>query len=290
MNVTNLTNFVVRTDTISAYLAAINKIPALTDPQEEKDLFAKYESTTDEQERIDIRNEIITRNLRFNFAVAKRYNTGDILPDLINVGTMAMFVAFEKYHWEKDVRFCTFAVWYIRRDIKAYLEKENLIVRPKNNARIAPKVKKIENEFFLKNGRKPYPIEVIDALRRDYGIEVQDELDIYGAKVDRLDAYIGDDKDFTVEDTQAFTERTSVENAYETDIEDGEISYQVKVLMNVLSDREKKVICLAFGYGCDREYKDNEIGQKIGLTSERVRQIRHEALKKMRAAHMANAE
>lgn len=290
MNVTSLTNFVVRTDTISAYMAAINKIPLLT-AQEEKDLFAKYESSTDEQEKIDIRNEIITRNLRFNFAVAKRYSNGDLLPDLINVGTIGMFEAFEKYDWREDVRFCSFAVWHIRRAINAYLNKENLLVRPKNNVRVAPKVKKIENDFFLKNGRKPYPIEVIDILRKEYGIDVKDEIDIYGAHVDKIDSTLSDDDDFTFENSQLFTEKTSVENDYESDIDTDEMSYQVEMMMKSLTDREKVIICMAYGYGgYNREYKDKEIGEKLGLTSERVRQLRNGALKKMRAAHVVNAD
>lgn len=286
MNVTNLANFIVRTDTISAYMSEINKIPVIT-AQEEKDLFARYESSNDENEKISIRNEIITRNLRFNFAVAKRYSVGDMLPDLINVGTIGMYEAFEKYDWRNDVRFCSFAVWHIRRAINAYLTKENLLVRPKNNVRIAPKVKKIENEFFLKNGRKPYPIEVIDILRKDYGLDVKDEIDVYGARVDRMDAALGDDDDYTFEDSLAFNERTSVENDYEVTADDDETTYKVKVLMNALDDREKKIISMAFGYGYPREYKDKEIGQAMGLSSERVRQIRHGALKKMRATHMA---
>lgn len=289
MNVTNLTNFIVRTDTISAYMQAMNKIPLLT-AQEEKDLFARYESSTDEEEKTKIRNEIITRNLRFNFAVAKRYSVGDMLPDLIEVGTVGMYEAFKNYDWRNDVRFCSFAVWYIRRAINAYLTRENPLVRPKNNVRVAPKVRKIENDFFLKNGRKPYPIEVIDILRKDYGLDVKDEIDVYGAHVDRMDSALGDDDDYTFENSQLFNEKTSVDNEYDATAEDEDTSYRVKTLMNVLDDREKKIICMAFGYGYPREYKDKEIGHAMGLSSERVRQLRHGALKKMRATHMSDAK
>ena len=263
-------------------MAEINKYPLLT-AQEEKDLFVKYESTDDEEEKTKIRNEIITRNLRFNFAVAKRYNTGDILPDLIDAGTIGMYDAFDKFDWREDIRFCSFAVWFIRRSINAYLNRETPMVRPKNSARIAPKVKKIENEFFLKNGRKPYPIEVIEILRKDYDIDVKDEIDVYGAKIDKIDAILSGDDDFTFEDSQVFNEKTSVVNGYETEIDEAAISYDVKVLMEALTEREKKVICMAFGYGYNREYKNKEIGSALGLSSERVRQIKNEALKKMRA-------
>lgn len=318
MNVTNITNFVVRTDTINAYMAEINKIPVLNQ-QEERDLFAKYESYQEEaqlcrdilatfqendklseytkkleaaeEKMVEIRNEIIARNLRFNFAVAKRYSTGDLLPDLINTGTVGMYEAFEKYDWHNGVRFCSFAVWFIRRAIYAYLNKENLIVRPKNNVRIAPKVKKIENDFFLKNGRKPYPIEVIDILRKDYGIDVKDEIDIYGTKVDRIDSSIGEDEDLTMEKSPVFNEKTAIDNEFDVKSDSEDMSYQVETMLKALTEREKQIVCMAYGYGgYPREYKDKEIGAAIGLTSERVRQLRHGALKKMRATYMSTAD
>lgn len=289
MDVTNVTNFVVRNDTVNAFISEINKSAVPTE-QEERDLFAKYEDAATEEEKTAIRNEIISRNLRFVYAVAKRYSTGDILPDLINVGMIGMYEAFEKYDWRSGNRFTTLAVWYIRRDINAYLTKDNLMVRPKNNVRIAPKVKKIENDFFLKNGRKPYPIEVMDALHREYGIDVKDEADIYGARVDRIDSHLGDDEDFTLEKSPVFNEKTAIDNEFDERSETDSAAYAVDVMMGSLNEREKTIISMAYGYGYPREYKDKEIGDAIGLTSERVRQIRHAAIKKMRAAYTANAD
>ena len=95
MNVTNITKFVVRNDTINAFVSEINKATVPT-AQEERDLFVKYESAKTEDEKIAIRNEIISRNMRFVYAVAKRYNNDDILPDLINEGVMGMIQAFEE--------------------------------------------------------------------------------------------------------------------------------------------------------------------------------------------------
>lgn len=289
MDVTNVTNFVVRNDTVNAFISEINKSAVPTE-REERDLFAKYEDAATEEEKTAIRNEIISRNLRFVYAVAKRYSTGDILPDLINVGMIGMYEAFEKYDWRSGNRFTTLAVWYIRRDINAYLTKDNLMVRPKNNVRIAPKVKKIENDFFLKNGRKPYPIEVMDALHREYGIDVKDEADIYGARVDRIDSHLGDDEDFTLEKSPVFNEKTAIDNEFDERSETDSAAYAVDVMMGSLNEREKTIVSMAYGYGYPREYKDKEIGDAIGLTSERVRQIRHAAIKKMRAAYTANAE
>lgn len=285
MNIKNITNYVVRTDTINAFISEISKMPVMTG-QEERDLFAKYEHETDEDKKIAIRNEIISRNLRFVYAVAKRYDYNDILPDLINTGMIGMYEAFQDYDWHSGNRFSTLAVWYIRRAINAYLNKENNIVRQKNGPRIIPKVKRIENDFFLINGRKPSTDEIVDILKKDFGIDA-DPVDVCGTRVDKIESCIGDDDDNTFDKSPAFNERTSTDNAFDETIEDDHNKFVVNEAMSVLNDREKKIVSMAFGYGYPREYKDKEIGEAIGLTSERVRQLRHGAVKKMRSAALA---
>ena len=288
MNVKTMTTYVVRNDNLDQYLKEISKFKILT-AQEERDLFVKLEEAETEEEKTAIRNEIINSNLRLNFAIAKRYSTGDILPDLINVGVIGMYQAFEEgnFDWRRGTRWTTLAQYYIRRAILAYLGKENILVRPKNGMHIAPKVRKIENDFLLKNGRRPYPIEVIDILRRDYGIDVKDEIDIYGQRFDSIDDYIGEEEENTFEKSGYFNEKTSVENEYERTAEKDAATETVKEVMKVLTERERNIISMAFGYGYTREYKDKEIGAAIGLTSERVRQIKKEAIKKMKAAAVA---
>lgn len=285
MNVKNLTSFVVRTDTINEYLKEISKYKPLT-AQEEKDLFAAYEDATEEKKK-EIKDKIILSNMRFNYAVAKRYSNGDILPDLINVGFIGMCEAFEEYDWRRDVRFYTFASYYIRRAINAYLVKENMTVRQKNYARIAPKVKKIESDYYAKTGRMPSATEVISILKSEYNIEVKDEADIYGTRVDRIDAYLGDDEDNTFENSAEFNDVTAVDNGYETKSDKDNLSYALSEAMNALTERERTIISMAYGYNHSREYKDKEIAERIGLTSERVRQLRHAAVKKMRSAYLA---
>ena len=289
MNITNITNFVVRNDTVNAFVNQISKATVPT-AQEERDLFVKYESAETEDEKIEIRNEILFRNMRFVYAVAKRYSTEDLLPDLINTGIIGMIEAFEKYDWKSGNRFTTLAVWYIRRAINAYLNKENLMVRPKNGARIIPKVKKIENEFYMLNGRKPTATEVCEILKKDFGIEVKDESDIYGTRVDKIEQHLGDDDDNTFEKSSTFNEKTAVDNEFETESDNGAIQYALGESLKALTERERTIVCMAYGYGYNREYKDKEIGEELGLTSERVRQLRHAAIKKMRSAYLAAEE
>jgi RNA polymerase primary sigma factor len=309
MNISNPTNsFVVRTDSVKRYLSDINKVKVMT-AQEEKDLFAKYfdskarvesvknsslpESTKmsiiNNEERIqtEIRNEIILRNQRFNFAIAKRYDNNAIIMDLVSVGTIGMYEAFEKYDPSEGVRFCSLANWYIRRAINAYLVKENLTVRTTNNTRVMPKVKKIENEFFLLNGRKPSGPEVMDILLEKYGIEVAAESDIYGARVESIDATFNEEDDNTFEKCADFVNATASVNGFEESMEGESLSEAMSNALKALNERERTIISMSCGYGYNKEYKDKEIAEALGLTSERVRQIRHVAKTKLAKAYIA---
>ena len=310
MNITNSSNYVVRNDLTQAYLRDIKKYPLMT-KQEEMDLFTKHEDSVERlksvqsmengpqkasiiarEEKIqnDLRNEIIMRNQRFNFAVAKRYDNNEILMDLVNVGTIGMYEAFEKFDYREGIRFCSFAVWFIRRAINAFLIKENLTVRTTNNTRYMPKVRKIENEFFLKNGRKPSGTEVMDILLEKYGVEVAAESDIYGVKVESIDASLGDEDDFTYEQCSEFAVATASENGFEEEVENESLSAATKRALSILNDREKTILCMSAGYGYAKEYKDKEIAEVLGLTSERVRQLRHSAIKKFAAAYKTVAK
>lgn len=303
MNVTNSSNFIIRTDLTNAFFKDIRNAKVMT-KQEEIDLFKQFEesvervaymkenrgdfsssdylSIIEREEKIqtDIRNEIILRNQRFNFAVAKRYDNNSILMDLVNVGTIGMYEAFEKFNYKEGNRFCSFAVWFIRRAINAYLVKENLTIRTTNNTRYLPKVKKIENEFFLKNGRKPSSVEVIDILYDKYGIEGVTAADLYGARVESIDMTYNDDDDYTFEQNADYAVSTASYNSYETNVENEYLSEASRKAMATLSERERTIICMSAGYGYDKEYKDKEIADILGLTSERVRQLRHSASKK----------
>lgn len=295
----------IRTEAVKRFLSDIQKTKVITSA-EEKSLFSKYEDSVnrvnevkasnmpaataaniiakEEKLQDEIRNEIILRNQRFNFAVAKRFNNGDILMDLVNVGTIGMYEAFQKYDYKEGVRFCSFAVWYIRRAINAYLVKENLSVRTTSNTRIMPKVKKIENDFFLKNGRKPSGVEVMDILMDKYGIEVAVESDIYGTRMESIDAYFGDETDNTFDKSEEYNNATASYNDYETEVENESLSLSMRRAMKVLSERERTIICMANGIGYNKDYKDKEIGEELGLTSERVRQLRNSAQTKLAAA------
>lgn len=288
MNIKTTSPFVVRTDTLNSYVRDLSKAQPLT-AEEEKDLFTMYNQLSEmsspaaEELKTEIKNRIITANLRFNYAVAKRYSSnGSILPDLINEGVIGLYEAFDAYDLSRGNRFYTLAVYYIRRAIKAFLDGANLTVRPKNYARLAPKIRKIEKDFTMEHGRAPAASEIVDILRDEYGIVVKDEYDVTGVRVDNLEEYIGSDDDYTVVDSAAFNEKTCSTNGYMDEMEKDYVSHEVKEMLSMLSERERLVISMAYGYGYDKEFKDAEIADELGMTSERIRQIRHAAMKKLR--------
>ena len=86
--------------------------------------------------QLSLHNEIISRNQYLNYAIAKRYNNTDIVMDLVNVGAIGMIEAFDSYDYKKNVRFCTYATYYIRRAINAYITKENIAIRTTNDAKL----------------------------------------------------------------------------------------------------------------------------------------------------------
>ena len=174
----------------------------------------------------------------------------------------------------------TYAQYYVRRAIKHFLDDENLVVRPANNAKITPKVKKIEEEFYRTQGRKPTIFEVEDILFEKYGIELADRNDIYGATIERIEDTTdgSDDETYTFEMSKDFNDYASTENDYEVETRKNDTAYEVAKAISRLPEREAKIIKMAYGMGDYNKPCNNiEIGEALGLTSERVRQLRKDA-------------
>lgn len=281
--------FIIRDTVVDNYLREINRIPVMT-KEDEKNLFIQLEQSElrikksngdskviAEETKIqdNIKKEIVSRNQRFNFAVAKRYNNNDILMDLVSVGTIGMYEALAKYNYKENIRFCTFAVYYIRRAINQYIMNENVLVRTTNNTKVISKVKKVENEFFAKEGRKPSVQEIIDILEDKYKINNVDSAEFYVAAMESIDGYSDeDDKTFTFEKTSDYCTKTAAYNDADDNLNYDDTVNIINTMLNSLPERERTIMCMSSGYGYDKEYKDFEIAEVLDMTSERVRQIK----------------
>lgn len=299
-NVTGKTGgFIEKTVVNDNFVADLRRIKPLT-AEMERDLFAQIEASKqrvkmsegsyqvkmeEDQIQLNLRNEIISRNQYLNYAIAKRYNNTDIVMDLVNVGTIGMIEAFDSYDYKKNVRFCTYATYYIRRAINAYLSKENLMIRTTNDAKLLSKVKKIENTFFATEGRYPTASEIQDILKNKYDIQNVDAMDLSMADVTSIDASYASDEDgkYGVDNSVDYNAKTAAYNnsINEEDIEDKRNI--INTFLSKLPERDRIIMAMAAGYGYDRDYKDYEIGEILDLTSERVRQIRLAASKKLQA-------
>lgn len=292
-------NFLVRNVLSDNFIKEINRIPVLT-AQEERELFIKYEESqkrvsdaagspnyaaiAKQEEAIqnEIRNEIISRNQRFNFALAKRYDNNEIVMDLVSVGAIGMYEAFQKYDYKKDNRFCTFANWYIRRAINAYLTKENIMVRTTNDAKMLNKVKTVENIFFAREGRMPTDNEILIELKKKYNMSNIDTNDMHKVITTSIDARMDDGDDvYTSSDITSYEVKTASYNDYEEESNNDQLANTLKTILSKLPEREKLIICMSAGYGYHKEYKDQEIAEVLGITSERVRQLKRDAKAKL---------
>lgn len=258
--------FTPKTDGLSTYLSEIRKYPLLS-PDEEIDLIYKIKEGDNEA-----REKLINCNQRFVFAIAKRYASDDSVMDLINEGNIGLITAIEKYDDTKGVRFLSYAVWYIRRAINYYMTNDNLLIKRTNNMKIGTKLNKIKNKFYCENGRYPSDDEIIDFMKNDFNIEIQKESEVFDISSESINDFL-DDEENTKEKTKAYNQRTASYNDYEETIDKEHNKAVIKKLLSILNERDRTIMKMAFGIDYDKEYTNYEIGEQLGFSSERIRQI-----------------
>lgn len=271
-------NYLERTRSIADYLHDIKQYPVLTE-DEENELLIRIKNGDEEA-----RTKLINCNLKFVFAVAKCYANDDKLLDLVNEGNIGLMTAIEYYNLNSNNRFLSYAIWYIRRSINYYLINDNLMIRRTNNAKVSTKLHNINNNYFCENGRYPTESEIIDILENEYKIKIQHESDLYDLKTESINSTFDDDESNTYENSKEYVIKTSTFNNYEKDIEDEDNQFLVEKYLSIFKERERTILEMKFGLGNYRNNpieNNNDIGEKLGLSSERVRQILNKCIKKM---------
>ena len=222
--------------------------------------------------------EKLTRaNLRFVVSVAKQYqNQGLSLPDLINEGNLGLIKAAEKFDETRGFKFISYAVWWIRQSILQALAEQSRIVRlPLNQVGSLNKINKAFSRFEQENERRPSPEELADSL--DLPAEkVADTLRVSGRHISVDAPFVeGEDNsllDVLVNDDSPIAYRTLINESLSTEVERA---------LSTLTERERDIIKLFFGINT-QEMTLEEIGEKFGLTRERVRQIKEKAIRRLR--------
>ncbi len=222
--------------------------------------------------------EKLTRaNLRFVVSVAKQYqNQGLSLPDLINEGNLGLIKAAEKFDETRGFKFISYAVWWIRQSILQALAEQSRIVRlPLNQVGSLNKINKAFSKFEQEHERKPSPEELAESLELPAD-KVADTLRVSGRHVS-VDAPFVDGEDNSLLDVLVNNDSPNADRSLIME----SLSREIHRALATLTERESDIIRLFFGIGC-QEMTLEEIGERFGLTRERVRQIKEKAIRRLR--------
>ena len=259
---------------MESYLKDIRKYPPFT-KEEEKIVILKAK----DGDR-DAYKELMNRNLRFVVSVAKKYqNQGLPLEELIAEGNVGLLTAFDRFnHKEYDVKFITYAVWWIRQAImKAIHDNAQLIRLPLNIIMEMSKLNKIKKELEQELGRPLTTQEILEltdnkdvanAIRYNYGI-----IDLDAPRTEN-------EKDLS----NVLTDP----NAVDIQITLEDIKDELKFILKDFPERERDILIMYFGIEKMRPYTLKEIGVDIGLTRERIRQIKEKTIEKLKEEKYAN--
>lgn len=266
-----------REGSLDQYLKEISQYP-LIDRDEEVRL-AKAIRKGEE----DALNKLVRSNLRFVVSVAKKYqNQGVPLSDLINEGNLGLIRAAHKFDETKGIKFISYAVWWIRQAILQALAEQSRIVRvPLNRAGALHRIGRRSSALIQELGREPTVEEIAEELEISRE-EVERTLAISQSHLS-LDAPVtpGEDNrllDYLPDQYSPGPEDEAYERALKETVEDS---------LSTLKEREAKILRLYFGLDDQEPMTLEEIGALLGITRERVRQIKEKALLRLRHASRA---
>ena len=256
---------------LDKYLQEIGR-EELVSPEEEVELSQRIRKG--DQKALE---KLTRANLRFVVSVAKQYqNQGLSLPDLINEGNLGLIKAAEKFDETRGFKFISYAVWWIRQSILQALAEQSRIVRlPLNQVGSLNKINKALSQFEQKNERSPSNEELSEMIDIPQD-KISDTLRVSGRHVSVDAPFVeGEDNsllDVIPNDDSPMADRGLVNESLSTEIERS---------LQILTTREREIIKSFFGIGC-QEMTLEEIGERLDLTRERVRQIKEQAIRKLK--------
>jgi RNA polymerase primary sigma factor len=224
-------------------------------------------------------------NLRFVISVAKKYqNRGVPLSDLIQEGNVGLVTAARKFDPDQGVKFISYAVWWIRQAILSALANQGRAVRvPLNRASDLSRIFRERERLKQELRRNPTAEELAEATALTP--ELVESLQTLNASEIRLDAPIGDTDDSQLMDRFIADEAIVTEE----EVEERLLGERIGQALELLQPRDAKVLKLYFGLEGGREHTLEEIGNILGVTRERIRQLRDRALKRLREGDMGEA-
>lgn len=258
-------------DAVKQYLREIGKIALLT-PEEERSVAKKKSEGNQDAEK-----RLVECNLRLVVSIAKKYvGRGLDFSDLIEEGNLGLIKAVKKFDHTKGFRFSTYATWWIRQAItRAIADQSNTIRKPVHVVERYYKARKASAKLIRINGCKPSAEEIADEL--GWPVEkVREVVDIMRRPIP-FSAPVGEDGDSFFGDSVPDDTSLSVEE----EVEKAGLRDEMKTTLFVLTQREKEVILLRYGFG-SKPHTLEDVGKIFQVTRERIRQIEATALRKLR--------
>jgi RNA polymerase primary sigma factor len=260
------------TDALQLFLNEAGRYPLLT-AAEEVELAKRVERGDREA-----KERMINSNLRLVISIAKRYQGHDLpLLDLIQEGIIGLIRAVEKFDWRKGFKFSTYATWWIRQAVQRGVANKSRTIRiPVHISEREQRLRRAERELRAKLGRDPDEKEV--AKEAKLPLKQVQEVRSAARAVTSLDRPVGDEGDATYGDIVAKEHAPPPE-------EEVRVSLGTEALHRAIAelpDREREVVKLRYGLNGDTDPASlEEIGRRLGITRERVRQIEAEALERL---------
>ncbi|MCK0159344.1 RNA polymerase sigma factor RpoD/SigA [Allomuricauda sp. F6463D] len=261
------------TPSLTLYFSDIARIPMITE-EEEVELAIRIRNGD-----VFALEKLIRSNLRFVVSVAKQYQSRGLnLHDLINEGNLGLVKAAKKFDETRGFKFISYAVWWIRQGIiQALSEKSRMVRLPLNKINVINKINRASTHFEQINQRPPTAEEISELIDSTLP-EIQLCLKHSSWPISMDEALKNDDDGFNLHDLI----RSESSNSPEDNLIKGSLKFEIDNVLKILSNREVSIIKMYFGIGANDRIELEQIAQNLGLTTERVRQIKIKALARLR--------
>ena len=272
-------------DLLDLYIEELRGEPVLS-AQEQKELARAMRAATNDEQREAARSELIRANLRFAFSIAKQYqNRGLPLGDLVSEANAGLVRAADKYDPDVGVNFISYAVWWIRQALHSAVQRQSRTVQvPLNRAADLSRVSRAQEVLRQKLAREPYDDEIAHVANLSW--------DVTRGLVALLQPPRSlDEPTLAGEEGRTLAETLIVDRGEEEELPGGVESdsrrQAIDRALDVLAPRDRRVLVMYFGLEGNRPMTLQEIARELGVTRERVRQLRDRALKRLRESDTA---
>lgn len=282
-------NHVERTEHVQNLIKTIQQAKPIS-KEKESELFAEYIRTKDPK----IKDTIVKSHMRFAFSVAKSFSKDpEEILDMTMEGMMGIVEAVDKFDPSQGYRFLSFASFYVSKYIMEYSHDSRIVRRSKDSV-LRYKVSVVKENFFAINGRYPDEYEIIDIIRRKYGIDVKKTDYIRDIVVSSMDSSLrlsNGDEETTMEENPTFASKDGCHNtnAVIDKMNAEDINTRVNNALSVLNKRDREIMKKLFGIGEFHEYSPDQVAEEYGMSTARINQIRNKSLERMRKSSYALA-